>query len=96
MNIFSLTLYDLLKGTRVRPTMQFLDESQSWSRERLHELKGEKLDKLLAEVVKKVPYYQKFESSEFEVKRFEKWPIIDREMVMEAGDALFSDNLNPN
>ena len=85
----SLTLYDLLKGTGVRKNLKFLAESQSWELERLKDLQGEKLSRLLDYVANEVRFYKKFG-----VRDIEEWPILNREMVMEAGDELLSDKIN--
>ncbi|MEN8225560.1 MAG: hypothetical protein ABFS05_09405 [Bacteroidota bacterium] len=93
----SLKIYDLLKGTHVRQTMWFLDESQHWELEKLQEYQDEKLNTLLASIAWDVPFYRETVGKESVTWRrgdFEKLPIVDRKMLMEAGDHLLSENIN--
>jgi phenylacetate-CoA ligase len=94
-----LFLYDLLKGTHVRKTIGFLDQSQRWSREELEAFQEEKLKKLLEGAISNVPLYRSPATGyrlpeNMTIERFDDWPIVDRAIVMEAGNALLSDNIN--
>jgi phenylacetate-CoA ligase len=100
MTTVGLILYDLLKRTHVRKTLRFLQESQHWSLEELERLQAEKLERLLEGVRAEVPFYGESgnqgvrESGHWTMERFGDWPILDRIMVMEAGDRLLSDKIN--
>lgn len=94
-----LLIYDLLKGTHVRKTMRFLRDSQYWSLEEMEGLQREKLARLLDHVQKEVPFFRLPVSGHRlpdngTIERFDDWPILDRQIAMEAGDSLLSDNIN--
>ena len=114
MTTSGLILYDLLKGTRVRKSLRFLEGSQHWGIDELEGLQQEKLVKLLGDVSENVALYfenqsvreresqrnresesQRVRESESQrVGELENWPVLDRGMVMEAGDKLLSKNIN--
>ncbi len=94
-----LILYDLLKGTHVRKTMRFLRDSQDWSLEELERLQAEKLERLLEGVRAEVPFFRSPVTGyrlpdNRTIERFDDCPILDRQIAMEAGDSLLSDNIN--
>ena len=87
-----LKIYDFLKRTHVRQTMRFLDESQGWELEILEAYQQKKLNRLLDKVGTDVPFFR--DCVTLRQGENENWPILDREMVMEAGDELLSDRIN--
>ena len=106
MTTTGLILYDLLKGTHVRRTMRFLEESQTWTREALEKLQEEKLGRLVERVREEVPYYRTqgagYRVQESGIRNpasgiitgIPSFPVIDRQDVMEAGERLLSDRIN--
>jgi len=100
-----LIIYDLLKGTHVRRTIRFLEESRHWDLERLQSYQEEKLEKLMDSAFVNVKFYKEYEStrvpegenyslSGIPVFPYSRIPIIDRHTIMDAGDALLSDKIN--
>ena len=100
MTTSGLLLYDFIKGTHVRHTLHFMESSQHWTMTELEGLQQEKLRKLLDSVSANVPFYRDFETERLgdgenrTIERLSDWPILDRKMVMEAGDDLISKNNN--
>lgn len=97
MRTIGLHILDIIKGTNVVTTKEFLDLSQYWPLEKLEAYQQEKLGKLLTTVVEDVPFYREAVGKDFVPLRpgdFEKFPIVDRTMVFEAGDRLLSDKIN--
>ena len=92
-----LILYDLLKGTHVRQTKRFLDQSQHWGLEKLQAYQQEKLNGLLGAVAENVPFYRESQgvrgAGSQGVRESGDWGVIDRDVVMEAGDRLLSEKI---
>jgi phenylacetate-CoA ligase len=94
-----LRIYDLIKGTHVRKTMRFLEKSRHWSLEELQNYQEEKLGRLLERVEAEVPFYQLPATGyrlpeDVTIERLSDVAILDREMVMDAGDTLLSGKIN--
>lgn len=100
MTTTGLRLFDLLKGTSVLKTKRFLETSQHWELEELKAFQEEKLQKLLEGVLRDVPFYGDYKTlrqkdhENWSIERLGDWPILDRTMVMEAGDKLLSTEIN--
>jgi phenylacetate-CoA ligase len=96
-----LILLDLIKGTNVRSTKRFLDQSQYWEGDELKEYQLNKLRNLLVQVAAYVPFFRDlFEQQGVRVEEINSLqtlgdlPVLDRKMTMEAGDQLLSEKIN--
>ena len=94
-----LTLYDLLKGTHVRKTMRFLEESQHWQSERMKTYQKEKLVNLLKEATTNVPFYKQLYTGHAieeisSLQGLRDLPVCDRKMTIEANDGLLNEKIN--
>ncbi|MCD4725767.1 MAG: hypothetical protein K8R63_13095 [Bacteroidales bacterium] len=94
-----LILLDLIKGTNVRSTKRFLDDSQYWEGDKLKEYQFNKLRDLLAEVTVSVPFYRDLYRKQGVKEISNKQAlgdlsVVDRKMTMEAGERLLSKKIN--
>ena len=99
MTNYGLILLDLLKGTHVRRTKRFLDESQYWEGDRLKEYHLNKLIDLLAEVRVDVPFYRDLYTGHAveeisNLQELRDLPVCDRKMTIEANDGLLNEKIN--
>jgi phenylacetate-coenzyme A ligase PaaK-like adenylate-forming protein len=93
-------LLDLIKGTNVRSTKHFLDQSQYWAIEQLEAYQLQKLKDLLAEVRVNVPFYRDLYNRQAveeisSLRRLGDLPICDRKMTIEATGGLLNGPGNP-
>ncbi|RLD79870.1 MAG: hypothetical protein DRJ15_08415 [Bacteroidetes bacterium] len=93
MTEIGLKIYDLLKGTHVRHTMGFLEESQYWSLEELQEFQGKKLKDLLNVVEAEVPFYREYEGTR--EREYENARIQEGESLIPSRIPEFSNSHTP-
>lgn len=92
-------MLDLIKGTNVRSTKRFLDQSQYWAIEQLEAYQLQKLKDLLAEVRVNVPFYRDLYNRQAveeisSLRRLGDLPICDRKMTIEATGGLLNEKIN--
>lgn len=97
----SYQLQDLVNNTSVLKAHQFLNQSQSWDRDKILDYQFEKFLKLLHFSCKKVPYYRDlFKQQNLDLKDIQepgdiaKIPILTKNVVREQYDKLIADNLD--
>lgn len=90
-------LQDVLKGTEILPTLDFLRVSQHWDESKLYDYRLKKLIKLVEYAYHNVPYYQNlFNSIKFkptDIRRIEdirNIPILTKEIVRKENMNLIS------
>ena len=94
-----LILLDLIKGTNVRSTKRFLDQSQHWAIEQLEAYQLQKLKDLLVEVRVNVPFYRDLYNRQAveeisSLRRLGDLPICDRKMTIKATGGLLNEKIN--
>ena len=98
---FSYQLQDFLNRTSVLKTMDFLNQSQYWDRDKILDYQFEKFLKLLHHSSSKVPYYRElFKQQKLDPKDLKdpgdisRIPILTKHAVREHYQALMADDLD--
>jgi phenylacetate-CoA ligase len=96
-NIF-LPTSDRLKGTEVYRKLEFLENSQYWSRSDLEQFQNEQLQKILKHASQNVPFYKSFfrenklSLSDFRTREdLNKLPIVTKDLIRRQGIEMFLD-----
>lgn len=98
----SYQLQDFFNNTSILKTYQFLNQSQSWERNRIISYQFEKFQKLLHHSYNNVYYYRElFNKEKLNVKDIKnpedisKIPILTKKIVREQNNKLITNGLNP-
>lgn len=94
-------IQDIIKGTSILPTLDFLRLSQNWDENRLYDYRLNKLINIVEHAYRNVPYYQNlFNSLKFkpaDIRKIEdlgKLPILTKEIVRKENMNLISKNFD--
>ena len=97
----SYSLQDFFNKTSILKTHQFLNQSQSWDREKILDYQFEKFLKLLHYSCRNVPYYRElFKREKLDLNDISnpediaKIPILTKKIVRQQYDKLIADNLD--
>lgn len=103
MKKVALYIQDLIKGTKIVPTMEFLLEHDFMTRDELDRYKFDKLKSLVLYSYQHVPYYRElFDSVNLKpedirsLADIEKIPVSTKEMIRQCPEKLLSDQFNVN
>src|SRR5262245_47844016 len=88
-------------GSLCLPTLKFLEESQTWSEERLLEYQISKLRLMLRHCAAQVPYYRRqFREAGFDPDNFRALldlralPLLDKETIRSRPQDFLADNIS--
>ena len=88
-------------GPSFQPTLEFLEESQTWGEDRLIEYQTGKLRVMLQHCAKHVPYYrQTFREAGFDPENFRRLsdlrvlPLLNKETIRSRPQAFLADNVS--
>ena len=98
----SYRLQDFINGTSVLKTMQFLNQSQYWERDRILDYQFEKFQKLLHHAFRNVPFYRELFKHEKLLPKdirdpedIAKIPVLTKKTVRERYRELMTEGLDP-
>ncbi len=83
-------------GKLYKEHIEFLEESQYWTNEKLADYQQWKLSKFFNDINKKVPYYniQPYLDYIHSASKYQKLPILTKEHVRQNNNDLYNSNLN--